>query len=121
MAARLLHDQKVMGSNPAGSYETNPTTTKKLATHTPIVLPQSQCTIEFLDNSLISDPALELHSRAAPSVGGITAQLVQPQGEIRRRAEQKKKSENLDKSLIVHHQLVVKEAGCEKYIWKRWK
>ena len=27
-------------------------------------------------------PALALHSRAAPSVGGITAQSVQPQGEI---------------------------------------
>ena len=52
------------------------------ATHTPIVLPQSLCTIEFLDNSHISELALELHSRAAPSVGGIIAQLFQPQGKI---------------------------------------
>ena len=51
-------------------------------THTPIVLPQSRCTIEFMDNSHISEPAPELHSRAAPSVGGITAQSVQPQGDI---------------------------------------
>ena len=49
---------------------------------TPIVLPQSWCTLEFLDNSPISEPALELHSRAAPSVEGIIAQSVLPQGEI---------------------------------------
>ena len=58
----------------------NPTTTMKL--HTPIVLPRSRCTKEFLDNSHISEPALELHSRTAPSVGGTTAQLVLTQGEI---------------------------------------
>ena len=51
-------------------------------TPTPMVLPQSQCTIEFLDNSHISEPALELHSRATPSVECITAQSVQLQGEI---------------------------------------
>ena len=44
--------------------------------------------------SHISEPALELHSRAASSVGGnITAQSVQPQGEIpeegRKKAQQK--------------------------------
>ena len=48
----------------------------------PNVLPQSPCTIEFLDNSHISEPARELHSKSAPSVGGITAQSVQQQGEI---------------------------------------
>ena len=37
---------------------------------------------EFLDNSHKSEPALELHSRAAPSTRGITAQSVQTQGEI---------------------------------------
>ena len=38
---------------------------------------------EFLDNSHISEPALKLHSRAAPSVGGnITAQSILTQGEI---------------------------------------
>ena len=47
-----------------------------------IVLTQSRCTIGFLDNSHISEPALELHSRSAPSVRGITTQSVQPQGEI---------------------------------------
>ena len=51
-------------------------------THTPMILPQSRCTIEFLDNNHISEPSLELHSRATPSVGGITAQSFQPQGEI---------------------------------------
>ena len=50
--------------------------------------------IKFLLWSLkikISEPALELHSRAAPGVGGnTTAQLVQPQGEkSQRKAEQK--------------------------------
>ena len=51
------------------------------ANNKPIVLPQSHCTIEFLDNSHISETALELHSRAAPSVGGITAQSILTQGE----------------------------------------
>ena len=60
-------------------------------THTPIVLPQFRCAIEFLDNSHISEPALELHSRAAPSVGGITAQSVQPQGEIPEEGRTEKK------------------------------
>ena len=59
---------------------TNPMTTTKL--HTPIVLPQSRCTIECLDYSHISVPALELHSRALPSVGVINAQSVLTQGEI---------------------------------------
>ena len=37
----------------------------------------------FLDNSHISESALELYSRASPSVGGIiTAQLFVTQGEI---------------------------------------
>ena len=61
--------------------------------HTPIVLPQSRCTIEFLYNSHISEPALglELHSRAAPSVEGITAQSIQPQAEIPEEGRTKKK------------------------------
>ena len=46
------------------------------------ILPQSRCTLEFLDNSHISELTLDLHGRAAPSVGGITAQSVQPQGDI---------------------------------------
>ena len=33
-----------------------------------------------MDNGPLSEPTLELHSRAAPSVGGITAQSVLPQG-----------------------------------------
>ena len=42
--------------------------------------------------SHISEPAQELHSRAAPSVGGnITTQLVQPQREI---PEEGRKKEN---------------------------
>ena len=49
------------------------------------------CTIDFLDNSHISEPALELHSRAALSVGGITAQSVQPQGEIQEEGRTEKK------------------------------
>ena len=46
--------------------------------------------------SHISEPALELHNRAAPSVGGIAAQLVQPQGEIPKegRTEKKLRKEN---------------------------
>ena len=41
--------------------------------------------------SHISEPALELHSRAASSVGGnITAQSVQPQGEIPEEGRRKK-------------------------------
>ena len=64
----------------------NPTTTTKL--HTPIVLPQSRCTIELLDNSHILEPALELHSWAAPSGRGITAQT---QGEIREEGRTEKK------------------------------
>ena len=54
---------------------------------TPIVLPQSRCTIESLDNSPISEPALELHSRAAPSVGGVTAQSSYHREKSRRKAE----------------------------------
>ena len=61
-------------------YSMNPITTTKL--HTPIVLPQSRCNIEFLNNSHISEPTLELHSRAAPSVRGITTQSVLTQREI---------------------------------------
>ena len=61
------------------------------ATHTPIVLSQSRCTIEFLDNNHISEPALELHSRAVPSVRGITTQMVQPQGEIPEEGSTEKK------------------------------
>ena len=60
-------------------------------THTPIVLPQSLCAIEFLENSHISEPFLELHSRPALSVGGITAQSVQPQGEIPEEGRTEKK------------------------------
>ena len=38
--------------------------------------------------SHISEPTQELHSRAVPKVGGnITAQLVQPRGKSRRKAE----------------------------------
>ena len=59
----------------------NPTTTTKLHTHT-YSPTQSRRTIEFLDNGHISEPPLELHNRGVPSVGGITAQSVQPQGEI---------------------------------------
>ena len=53
-------------------------------------MPRHQWNIEFLDNSHIS----ELHSRAAPSVGGSTTQLVQPLGEIPEegRTEKKKPS-----------------------------
>ena len=57
----------------------------------------SRCTLEFLDNSHIQEPALKLHSRAAPSIGGITAQSVQPQGEIPEegRTEKRKKESNV--------------------------
>ena len=58
-------------------------------THTPIVLPQSWCTIEFLDKSHISEPALELHSRPMPSVGGITNQWVLTQREIPEKGRKK--------------------------------
>ena len=61
-------------------------------THTPIVLPQSRCTIEFLDNSYLSEPALELYSRAVPRVRGITPQSVQPQGEIQEEGRTEKKT-----------------------------
>ena len=60
-------------------------------THTPIVLPQSQCNIELLENSHISEPTLELQSRAAPIVGGITAQAVQTQVEIPEECRTEKK------------------------------
>ena len=40
---------------------------------------------------IISEPALKLHSRYAPSVGGITAQSVQPQGEIPEEGRTEKK------------------------------
>ena len=66
---------------------TNPTITMKLHTYSP---PQSRCSIEFLDNSHISEAALELHSRAAPSVGGITAQSVQPRRNPGGRQKRKK-------------------------------
>ena len=47
--------------------------------------------------SHISEPALELHSRAGPSVGGnITAPLVQPRGEILEEGRKKTK-----KTLVV--------------------
>ena len=68
---------------------TNPTTIMKL--HTPIVLPQSRCTIELLDNSNILEHALELYSRAAPSGGGITAKTVLTQGEIPKGGRTEKK------------------------------
>ena len=68
----------------------NPTTTAKLHTHTCSPTP-SWCTKEFLDNSHILEPALELHSRAKPSVGGITAQLVQPQKEVPEEGRAEKK------------------------------
>ena len=58
--------------------------------YTPIVLLQSQCTVEFLDNSHTSEPALMLQSRAAPSVGGnITAQWVLTRGEILEKGKKK--------------------------------
>ena len=56
-----------------------------------IILPLSKCTKEILDNSHISKPNLVLHSRAVPSVGGITDQLVQPQGEIPEEGRTEKK------------------------------
>ena len=46
--------------------------------------------IEFLDDSHTSEPALMLHSRAAPSVrGNITAQSVLTQGEIPEKGRKK--------------------------------
>ena len=52
----------------------------------------SRCTIEFLDNSYLSEPALELYSRAVPRVRGITPQSVQPQGEIQEEGRTEKKT-----------------------------
>ena len=63
-----------------------------------LVLPQSQCTIEFLDNSPISEPALD--SRAAPSVGGITAQSVLPQGEIPEEGRTVRKKINMIQNML---------------------
>ena len=57
--------------------------------------------IEFLDNSHISEPARELHSRAAPSIGGITAQSVQPQGEIPEEGRTKKNFEKTQHEIYV--------------------
>ena len=48
-----------------------------------------------LDNSHISEPTLEPHSRAAPVVGGITAQLVLPQGEIPEEGRTEKKTKRI--------------------------
>ena len=47
--------------------------------------------VAIIDNSYISEPSLELHSRALPSVGGITAQSAQPQGEIPEEGRTEKK------------------------------
>ena len=47
---------------------------------------------EFLDNNHISEPTLELHRRAAPSVGGITTQLVLTQREILEEGRTEKKT-----------------------------
>ena len=58
--------------------------------------------------SHISEPALELHSRAAPSVrGNITAQSVQPQGEIQEDGRRKKN-------------LTVEKGGSEKPFYAMW-
>ena len=51
-------------------------------------------TTEFPDTIKKPTPyysALELHSTAAPSVGGITAQSIQPQGEIPEKGRTEKK------------------------------
>ena len=60
--------------------------------HTPIFLPQSYCTIEFLDNGYIYRAALELHSRAAPSLEASLLSRSWHREKYRKRAEQEKKS-----------------------------
>ena len=63
--------------------------------YTPIVVtpvPVNYAKVINSGYSHISEPALELQSRAAPSVrGNITAQSVQPQGEILEEGRRKKK------------------------------
>ena len=53
--------------------------------------------VYFLDNSHISKPSLELHSRAAPSVRGIiTAQSVLTQGKIPEEGRKKMRGKMAD-------------------------
>ena len=61
MAARSLHNQKVVGSNPAGSYET------AISKLMPYCLLQ-HVAITCPDINPKSEPAHEQYSRAAPSV-----------------------------------------------------
>ena len=58
--------------------------------------------MSIMDNSHLSEPALELHSRAAPSVGGIIpAQLVLTQGEISEKGTKKQKNTRKNKKMLL--------------------
>ena len=91
MAARSTQDWKVSSKNPAGSYDTiiiNETCNVGYVVHDQHTYSCYPITVRLTmvmnsEYSQISEPALELHSRAAPSVGGnITTQSVLTQEEI---------------------------------------